>query len=609
MKKIIFTLTFIAALFAGCVTVSAMDMSRSSTGVYTANGEKVSDINVNFSCTGNDDAEIQLDGTSQPDAPADNLYGICDNYEYILTYDFKSTDADDLYPDIKELYASFCMPTPGGGRGRDLGRNYKLYYIGSELAPEELTYDIISNGISFKTEKLGRYALYFDEAVYSVAFYTDFPPYTEDGNQMEPYVILNDLKADDTIKFPPIPEKSGFVFTGWKVAAGAGVIFSEPQPLTAFDNDSYYASWCEEKDYSPFEIQLTSDNALTKGEENGKTVTVKLSHGYFIKNHDDLLNTENWKLTGTDDVTIEKIEFIDNKTVSITLSGSSKELYTDSNVSVEFKNELITFESEDSDGNYVSEEKKVQLDADGVKSAWYKTNSITFNKQSRPSRGGGLVSSNSFSVRFNTNGGNTVPTQSVKRGETIKTVETPVRDGFIFDGWYTDKELTERFDADTKITSSITLYAKWTEKSADDTKPADNTKNELILTIGKKTVSVFGEEKTNDVAPLIQNGRTMLPARFVAESLGADVEWNEEKQLVTISGKNEKDEIVTIIITIGSDYASVNGEKIKLDCPAFIENERTYTPIRFISERLGAKVDWNEQKQQVTITKIIAEKE
>ena len=108
----------------------------------------------------------------------------------------------------------------------------------------------------------------------------------------------------------------------------------------------------------------------------------------------------------------------------------------------------------------------------------------------------------------------------------------------------------------------------------------------------------------HDVAPKIVNDRTMLPARFVAENLGADVSWDGDKELVTIQGKNLKtSEDVTILITIGAEYAVVNGENVKLDSPAFIENDRTYTPIRFISERLGASIEWNEETQQVIITK------
>ena len=54
---------------------------------------------------------------------------------------------------------------------------------------------------------------------------------------------------------------------------------------------------------------------------------------------------------------------------------------------------------------------------------------------------------------------------------------------------------------------------------------------------------------------------------------------------------------------ISSSYAYVNGEPIYLDSPAFLRNSRTYTPVRFICESLGAKVDWDDAKQQVIITK------
>lgn len=86
----------------------------------------------------------------------------------------------------------------------------------------------------------------------------------------------------------------------------------------------------------------------------------------------------------------------------------------------------------------------------------------------------------------------------------------------------------------------MTLYAAWTEK--------DNSANQIILTIGEKKVLVFGKTKINDVAPKIVNDRTMLPARFVAKNLGADVSWNEDKELVAITGKNLKTgENVTIL--------------------------------------------------------------
>lgn len=209
--------------------------------------------------------------------------------------------------------------------------------------------------------------------------------------------------------------------------------------------------------------------------------------------------------------------------------------------------------------------------------------------------GGGSVSSK-LTVAFDSNGGSKTASQTVSRNTAAKEPEAPVKDGFVFAGWYADKELKTKYDFSEKVTKNITLYAAW-EK-------ADSTESRLILTIGSKEASVFGTLKSNDVAPKIVNSRTMLPARFVAENLGAEVLWDEEQELVTINGKNLKTgEDVTIIIKIDSDIAMVNGSEIKLDSAAFVENDRTYTPVRFISEELGASVEWLESEQKVIITK------
>lgn len=228
---------------------------------------------------------------------------------------------------------------------------------------------------------------------------------------------------------------------------------------------------------------------------------------------------------------------------------------------------------------------------------------------------GGRCSTKRYTVSFNTNGGNKITSQTVAKNNSVKEPTAPIKENFEFAGWYTDKELTTKYDFTEKVTKSFTLYAKWTEQkqenggsedvvnnnSGNENKESSNT---IVLTIDEHDALVYGTTKTNDVAPKVVNDRTMLPARFVAENLGATVEWDGEKQLVTITGKNEKQEDVTILITIGSDYAKVNGEDVKLDSPAFVENDRTYTPIRFISENLGATVEWNETEQTVTIQRV-----
>lgn len=130
------------------------------------------------------------------------------------------------------------------------------------------------------------------------------------------------------------------------------------------------------------------------------------------------------------------------------------------------------------------------------------------------------------------------------------------------------------------------------------TEEPEKEDNEFILTIGSKYAIVYGEVKVNDVAPIIRNERTMLPARFVAENLGATVSWNQSEQQVIITNGTTK-----IVLTIGLPYAVVNGEYEALDCAPFIENERTYTPVRLIAESLGARVDWDGSTQSVIITR------
>lgn len=122
--------------------------------------------------------------------------------------------------------------------------------------------------------------------------------------------------------------------------------------------------------------------------------------------------------------------------------------------------------------------------------------------------------------------------------------------------------------------------------------------DKIVLTIGKKEADVFGVRTVNDTAPVIRSGRTMLPVRFVAENLGASVVWtqSEPNKVLITKGNTE------IVLHINSNTAYVNGQAVKLDSPAFIENGRTYTPVSFICEKLGAQVKWNGETQTVIIT-------
>ena len=58
---------------------------------------------------------------------------------------------------------------------------------------------------------------------------------------------------------------------------------------------------------------------------------------------------------------------------------------------------------------------------------------------------------------------------------------------------------------------------------------------ELKMTLGKTDYTVNGKTKTMDVAPIIRNDRTMLPVRYVAEALGAEIAWDGTTSTATIT--------------------------------------------------------------------------
>lgn len=99
-----------------------------------------------------------------------------------------------------------------------------------------------------------------------------------------------------------------------------------------------------------------------------------------------------------------------------------------------------------------------------------------------------------------------------------------------------------------------------------------------------------------DSSPIVENGRTLVPIRFIAEALGATVEWNQEKKSVYCVYNSTE-----LTIVIGSKIAVVNGDEVVLDVSSKIINNRTMVPIRFISECFGSKVLWNGEKQEIRI--------
>lgn len=95
----------------------------------------------------------------------------------------------------------------------------------------------------------------------------------------------------------------------------------------------------------------------------------------------------------------------------------------------------------------------------------------------------------------------------------------------------------------------------------------------------------------------INNGRTFVPLRYVTEALDFQVDWVEETQSVIIA----KNGYSTITMTIGKSHCRFGDKEISLDAPPEIRGDRTFVPLRFISEALGYKVRWDDNTKTVYI--------
>ncbi len=106
-------------------------------------------------------------------------------------------------------------------------------------------------------------------------------------------------------------------------------------------------------------------------------------------------------------------------------------------------------------------------------------------------------------------------------------------------------------------------------------------------------IIVNGKKISEDAEPQIVNNRIMVPLKFIAETLGASVKWDNQIKQVNITGDS-----IDVSLSLSGD-ACKNGERISLDRPATIENGRILVPIRFVTISLGLNIAWDNNKKIV----------
>lgn len=122
----------------------------------------------------------------------------------------------------------------------------------------------------------------------------------------------------------------------------------------------------------------------------------------------------------------------------------------------------------------------------------------------------------------------------------------------------------------------------------------------MELKIGEYAAVVNGKEIHLEVPPVIYQGRSMVPIRFLSESFGSDVAWYPNSQQILIQMKGKK-----VILTIGKKEAIIEQDfqkkSVTLDVPPMIVQNRTLIPLRFVMEVFNATVDWNASYQLIEI--------
>ncbi len=113
---------------------------------------------------------------------------------------------------------------------------------------------------------------------------------------------------------------------------------------------------------------------------------------------------------------------------------------------------------------------------------------------------------------------------------------------------------------------------------------------------------IHGQNVETDVAPFIENGRTLVPIRVISETLGFKVDWVDEEQKVVIGDPNDTGSGNGLSLFIGSTTAYMSEyDTVELDVAPKIVNSRTFVPVRFIAEQFGLNVNWDEENWTVII--------
>ena len=274
--------------------------------------------------------------------------------------------------------------------------------------------------------------------------------------------------------------------------------------------------------------------------EVGKVITVKSDEKYVGA-----------KITAT--VVSDKYNLVDSVELTVA-EGASEIAFADKTAEVNVNNKIV-WNIVDSQGNKVALNTKGNAQIESIKYVVLdkpegaKVSAIdTSNKQDLVEKGEGKMSLTSNKI------GN-VTVQAIVKAVIYNSTSTET--------------------AQTKYYTGTQIFAVGNGSVGDV----------VVMSIGSNEIIVNDAKATIDAAPMVQNDRTYVPFRALAEAFGAEVAYDEATQAVTAELNGVK-----VVMTIGSATYTVNDAEKTMDVAPFINGSRTMVPVRFAAEAFGIKV-------------------
>ncbi|WP_310550765.1 stalk domain-containing protein [Paenibacillus glufosinatiresistens] len=116
------------------------------------------------------------------------------------------------------------------------------------------------------------------------------------------------------------------------------------------------------------------------------------------------------------------------------------------------------------------------------------------------------------------------------------------------------------------------------------------------MVIGQKKLTVNGTAKTIDSAPMVQDGTTYVPIRYVLDAFGGSAAWDPaSRHIMVLRGSKALD------LTVGQKEYVLNGQRQSAEVSPLLIGGRTLVPLRLVSEQLGLTVKWEQKTKTVTI--------